>query len=77
MRKKIRGREAERKRNINERAKNCRKTRRGKKWSHRADLDYTTGDHEAVFKIFTYKTGCIVSKGERKKRHKLLESSSF
>lgn len=41
-----------------------------------ADLDYTIGNHEAVFKILTYKTGCIVSKEERKKRHKLLESSS-
>ena len=31
-----------------------------------ADLDYTIGNHEAVFKILTYKTGCIVSKEERK-----------
>ena len=30
-------------------------------------MDYTIGNHEAVLKIFTYKTGCIVSKKREKK----------
>lgn len=40
-------------------------------------MDYTTGDHEAVFMIFTYKQGYIVSKEERKKGRNTESSSAL